>query len=105
MQEGELGARLSFADGGEILDGIITRSRGEIKHTCSPKVTSSSATPAKDFKLQSPRLSEKAYSPRVSELRGERTPGSGGRGPHSPKTGEIKPSNLGISPRNSTSSQ
>ncbi|GER55148.1 HCO3- transporter family [Striga asiatica] len=95
--EGEIGGgRLSFAEGGEILDGIITRSRGEIKHTCSPKVTSSSATPSKDFKLQSPR----AYSPRVSELRGERTPRAGGRGAHSPKTTEVGPSNLGISPRN-----
>lgn len=95
-QEGELGSRLSFADGGEILDGIITRSRGEIKHICSPKVTSSSTTPAKELKLQSPRVS---YSPRVSELRGERTPQSGGRGPHSPKAGEVGPSGLGVSPR------
>ncbi|KAL0420165.1 UNVERIFIED_CONTAM: putative boron transporter 2 [Sesamum radiatum] len=101
MQEGDVGGRLSFAEGGEILDGIITRSRGEIKHICSPKVTSSSATPAKDGKLQSPRLSEKAYSPRISELRGERTPRSGGRGPHSPWMGEIGASNLGTSPRNS----
>lgn len=92
MQEGEVG---SFADGGEILDGIITRSRGEIKHICSPKVTSSCGTPAKELKLQSPRVS---YSPRVSELRGERTPQSGGRGPLSPKTGEVGPSGLGMSP-------
>ncbi|KAL7151013.1 hypothetical protein ABFS83_04G003300 [Erythranthe nasuta] len=109
IPEGELGGgRLSFAaDGGEILDGIITRSRGEIKHMCSPKVTSSSsATPAKDGKvLQSPRFSEKAYSPRVGELRGERTPRSGGRGPHSPMTGEVGPSHLGISPRKSASDQ
>ncbi|GFP93599.1 probable boron transporter 2 [Phtheirospermum japonicum] len=101
--EGELGGRPSFADGGEVLDGIITRSRGEVKHICSPKVTSSSSTPARDIKLQSPHLSEKAYSPRVSELRGARTPRSGGRGAHSPKIGEVGPSNLGISPRNSTS--
>ncbi|KAL1553043.1 Boron transporter 1, variant 2 [Salvia divinorum] len=99
--EGELGSRLSFADGGEILDGIITRSRGEIKHICSPKVTSSSSTPAKDLKLQSPHLPEKAYSPRVSELRGGRTL----RGPYSPKSGEVGVSNLGMSPRNSTSNQ
>ncbi|KAL6500223.1 putative boron transporter 2 [Orobanche hederae] len=98
--EGELGGRLSYAEGGEILDGIITRSRGEIKHICSPNITSSSA---KDVIFQSPRLSEKAYSPRISELRGGRTPRSVGRGPHSPKTGEVGPSNLGISPGNSTS--
>ncbi|KAG8389609.1 hypothetical protein BUALT_Bualt02G0246900 [Buddleja alternifolia] len=97
--EGELGGRDSFAEGAEALDGIITRSRGEIKHMCSPKITSSSATPARDLKLQSPRFSEKAYSPRVTELRGQ-TPR---RGPYSPKTGEVGPSHLGISPRNSTS--
>ncbi|KAL6515895.1 putative boron transporter 2 [Orobanche gracilis] len=84
-----------FCRGGEILDGIITRNRGEIKH-----ITSSSA---KDVIFLSPRLSEKAYSPRISELRGGRTPRSVGSGPHSPKTGEVGPSNLGISPANSTS--
>ncbi|XP_057789579.1 probable boron transporter 2 [Salvia miltiorrhiza] len=104
--EGELGSRLSFADGGEILDGMITRSRGEIKHTCSPRVRSSSSTPAKDLKLQSPHLSEKAYSPRVSELRGVRTPQlHHGRGPYSPKTGEVGASHLGVSPHSSTSNQ
>ncbi|CAK9145257.1 unnamed protein product [Ilex paraguariensis] len=102
--EGDLGARASFADGGEILDEIITRSRGEIRHVCSPKVTSSTATPARDTKLlQSPRFSEKAYSPRINELKGELSPRSSGRGPLSPRTGEPKPSNLGISPRTSTS--
>ncbi|XP_057963584.1 boron transporter 1-like isoform X3 [Malania oleifera] len=103
--EGELGARASFAEDGEILDGMITRSRGEIRRINSPKVTSSTATPAKDHReLQSPRMSvEKAYSPRVSELKGERSPRSGGRGPQSPKTGEAKPSSLGRSPLNPTS--
>lgn len=107
FQEGDVDSRLSFADGGEILDGIITRSRGEIKHMCSPKVTSSSSTPAKALHLQSPRLSEKAYSPRISELRGDRTtPRGGGRGgPHSPRTSDAGPSNLGMSRSNSTSDQ
>ncbi|KAL3652958.1 Boron transporter 1 [Castilleja foliolosa] len=94
--EGERGG----PDGGEILDGIITRSRGEVKRICSPKVTSSSSTPARDGRLQSPRFSEKAYSPRVSELRGVMTPRSGGRRAHSPNIGEVGPSSLGISPRN-----
>uniref|UniRef100_A0A5B7C132 Putative boron transporter 2 n=1 Tax=Davidia involucrata TaxID=16924 RepID=A0A5B7C132_DAVIN len=102
--EAELGARASFADDGEILDELITRSRGEIRHAYSPKVTSSTATPAKDPKnLQSPHFSEKAYSPRISELRGEQSPRSSGRGPLSPRTGETKPSKLGTSPRASTS--
>ncbi|XP_072976756.1 probable boron transporter 2 [Typha angustifolia] len=85
------------AESGEILDDIVTRSRGEIKHMNSPKVTSSSGTPATDLRsLYSPRLSEKAYSPRITELRQEEySPRLGGRGPISPRTGEIKPSKLG----------
>lgn len=83
----------SFADGGEILDGVITRSRGEIKHVCSPKVTSSTATPSKEFRsIQSPLFSDKIYSPRPSELKIGLSPRHGG-----PMTGEAKPSNLGKS--------
>ncbi|GFZ19339.1 HCO3- transporter family [Actinidia rufa] len=104
--ETELGARASFAEDGEILDEMITRSRGEIRRTCSPKVTSTTGTPVKDPKiLQSPHFSEKAYSPRLSELRGEISPRSGGRGLLSPRTGDPRPSKLGISPRNSTSNK
>lgn len=91
--EGELGARASSTETGEIMDEIITRSRGEIRHICSPKVTSSTSTPKN---LQSPHFPQKAYSPRVNELRGQL---SAGRGALSP-TGEVKPSNLGKSPRN-----
>ncbi|XP_028089001.1 boron transporter 1-like isoform X2 [Camellia sinensis] len=99
--EADLGAGASFAEDGEILDEMVTRSRGEIRRICSPKVTSSTATPTKDPKiLQSPRLSEKAYSPRLSELRGEQSPRTGGRGLLSPKTGDPKPSKLGMSPHN-----
>ncbi|CAA2940982.1 probable boron transporter 2 [Olea europaea subsp. europaea] len=101
--EGELGARVSFAEDGDVLDDMITRSRGEVKHICSPKVSSSSTTPARDIKLlQSPSFSGKAYSPRISELRGEQTLRSGGRGHSSPSIGEKGPSNLGT-PRTSTS--
>nr|KJB38664.1 hypothetical protein B456_006G266200 [Gossypium raimondii] len=96
ITEGELVRTASFADDGEILDGMITRSRGEIRHMCSPKVTSSTGTtPSKEFKsIQSPRFSEKVYSPRISQLRGELSPGNAGRGPFSPRANE-KPSNLG----------
>lgn len=91
-----MGRTASFADDGEILDGIITRSRGEIRRTCSLKVTSCTATPSKEFKsFQS--LSEKRYSPRLSELRGDQSPRLGGRGPLSPRTGEPRQSNLGKS--------
>ncbi|KAH7836751.1 hypothetical protein Vadar_005242 [Vaccinium darrowii] len=103
--ETELGATASFAEGGEILDEMITRSRGEIRRICSPKVTSTTGTPAKDHRIPlSPHLSEKAYSPRVNELRGELSPRSGGRGPISPRAGDPRPSKLGINPHNSASS-
>lgn len=94
-----MGAGASLPQTGDIFDEMITRSRGEIKRMCSPKVTSSTATPTKDPRgFQSPHLSEKAYSPRVSELRGEHSPRSSGRGKYSPRTGEARPSNLGKSP-------
>lgn len=104
MQEGEFGSRPSHAESGEILDEMITRSRGEVKRINSPKITSSTATPIRDTKfLQSPRIPEKAYSPQINKLRGQQSPLSGGRGGmFSPRTGETKPSNLGTSPRTST---
>ncbi|KAG2693218.1 hypothetical protein I3760_08G086800 [Carya illinoinensis] len=96
LAEAENGAGASFIDEGEILDEVITRSRGEFRHVSSPKITSSTATPANDPKsLQSPRPT---YSPRLSELRGELSPRASTRGPQSPKTGEVRLSNLGKSP-------
>ncbi|XP_030549462.1 boron transporter 1-like [Rhodamnia argentea] len=97
----EIGAGASYGGGGEILDEVITRSRGEIRHVSSPKITSSTATPAHSSKstLQSPRPS---FSPRVSELRGEKSPHVG-RGPYSPSTGEKQLSHLGKSPSNPAS--
>lgn len=96
-----MGRTASFARDGEILDGIITRSRGEIRRTCSLKVTSCTATPSKEFRslrsFQNPRPSEKVYSPRISELRGDQSPRLDGRGPFSPRTGEPRQSNLGKS--------
>ncbi|XP_059448513.1 probable boron transporter 2 isoform X1 [Corylus avellana] len=100
-QEREMGRTASFARDGEILDGIITRSRGEIRRTCSLKVTSCTATSSKEFRslrsFQNPRPSEKVYSPRISELRGDQSPRLDGRGPFSPRTGEPRQSNLGKS--------
>ncbi|KZV57592.1 boron transporter 1 [Dorcoceras hygrometricum] len=107
MQDGE--GRVSFDEGREILDGIITRSRGEVRHVSSPKVTSSSATPRKEPTLaaQSPRWSTEraAYSSRVTELRGDHQLSVTGKGSVSPKSSggdQVGPYNLGISPRNST---
>lgn len=98
--EAEMSRAASFADDGEILDGIVTRSRGEIKRMCSPRVPSSDATASKEFRsIQSPRFSDKVYSPRVSEVRGDYSPrlGGTGRGPFSPRIGESRLSNLGKS--------
>ncbi|GLU05120.1 hypothetical protein SLE2022_222370 [Rubroshorea leprosula] len=54
--ESELVSRTgSFADDGEILDGMVTRSRGEIRRVCSLKMASGTATPS----IQSPRFLEK----------------------------------------------
>ncbi|KAF8039750.1 hypothetical protein BT93_B2079 [Corymbia citriodora subsp. variegata] len=99
--ETEIGAGASYGGDGEVLDEVITRSRGEVRHLSSPKITSSTTTPAHDSKstLQSPRPS---FSPRVSELRGEKSP-YGGRGPYSPRIGEKQPSHLGKSPSNPAS--
>ncbi|KAM0006558.1 putative bicarbonate transporter [Helianthus debilis subsp. tardiflorus] len=92
-QEGEFGARTSAVDAGEVLDEVITRSRGEIRRTCSSRVTSTTVTPSRD--VRSPRLSLNAYSPRVNELRVLHSPRSAAREPFSP----IVPSSLGKSPR------
>ncbi|GAY44901.1 hypothetical protein CUMW_085430 [Citrus unshiu] len=94
--ETQMGAGASYAGDAEILDEVITRSRGEFRHTNSSKITSSTSTPANDpLSMQSPRVRQ---SPRLSELRGERSPRI--RGLPSPKTGESKLSNLGKSPQN-----
>ena len=103
IQETELGHGASYEGDGEIFDEVITRSRGEFRHTCSPKITSSTATPANDPRShQNPRLS---CCPRLRELKGERSPRASGKGPKSPSAGEPKPSNLGKSPLNPASSK
>ncbi|CAL9009247.1 unnamed protein product [Prunus brigantina] len=99
--EAELGAGASYAGDAEILDEVMTRSRGEFRHVSSPGITSSTSTPGNAPKiLESPHSS---FSPRVSELRGERSPCSGGRGPNSPRTPGSS-SILGKSPSNNTTS-
>ncbi|KAG5632176.1 hypothetical protein H5410_003893 [Solanum commersonii] len=84
----------SFGDDGEIMDGMMTRSRGEIRRMCSSKVTSCNATPTRDsVSIQSPRLSNKVYSPRVSEIKGK-SPSLGRGGSFGSRTGEARRSNL-----------
>ncbi|KAJ1412532.1 Bicarbonate transporter, C-terminal [Sesbania bispinosa] len=102
--QSEFGAGASHAGEGEILDEVITRSRGEFRHTsCSPRITSSTPTPGNDPKSHlSPRLS---FSSRAGELTTEQSPRSGARGHYSPKAREVKLSNLGRSPLNPDSKQ
>ncbi|XP_061366183.1 probable boron transporter 2 isoform X2 [Gastrolobium bilobum] len=101
--QSEFGAGASYVGEGEILDEVITRSRGEFRHTSSPKITSSTPTPKNDPKShQSPRLS---FSSRVGELTTEQSPRSGARGPHSPKARVVRLPSLGRSPLNPDSIQ
>ncbi|KAH1259121.1 putative boron transporter 2 [Glycine max] len=99
----EFGAGASQVGEGEILDEVITRSRGEFRHTSSPKITSSTPTPRTDTNSHlSPRLS---FSSRMGEFKTEQSPRSGARGPLSPKAGEVRLSHLGRSPLNPDSKQ
>lgn len=92
----DTGVRRSFAESAEILNELVTRSRGEIKHMNSPKVTSTSGAPTTDLRSHhSPQIPEKSYSPRVNELRQEKSPRISGRGAFSPNSGEARPSKLG----------
>ncbi|KAK2967166.1 hypothetical protein RJ640_005210 [Escallonia rubra] len=73
--------RTTHIDSGEVLDEIITRGRGEVRRGHSPKVTSSTPTSLEDMKpAYSPRVSQRAYSPRLNELRVERSPILTGKG-------------------------
>ncbi|KAE9594877.1 putative bicarbonate transporter [Lupinus albus] len=74
--ERNLGKTASFTDG-EILDGMITRSRGEVRHVCSPKVVNSTETPSTELTiLQSPRLPDKLHSPRLRPTQKKSQPSS-----------------------------
>ncbi|XP_047334655.1 boron transporter 1 [Impatiens glandulifera] len=96
--EEEMSSSASFGKSREILDEVITRSRGEIKRIYSPKVHSRSSTPSKDFSSFHSPGSDSIYSPRIGELRGGQSPRHFVRG-LSNEGGRI--SNLG---RNSQSS-
>jgi len=86
----DIDVALGRAQSAEILDDMVTRSRGEIKRLNSPKITSSGGTPVAELKnIRSPSISEKAYSPRLTELRHERSPLGGRNSPRTPsKSGE-----------------
>ncbi|ESQ49398.1 hypothetical protein EUTSA_v10020147mg [Eutrema salsugineum] len=117
--EGEVSRATSFADSGEVMDGMFTRSRGEIRRLSSIKLGggggsgSAGGSPAGGVELmrrvvsfQNPRVSEKVYIRSLSDFRGgggEISPRSpAGRAPLSPRfaTGggvEQRLSNLGKS--------
>ncbi|KAK9104442.1 hypothetical protein Scep_021286 [Stephania cephalantha] len=89
----------------EILDEIITRSRGEIRRTYSPKVTSSSPGSQDDIMkpAYSPRATQSPYSPRTAKLRAEHSPHNG-KQPLKRGTPSPGPSKLGQSSSGSTPS-
>lgn len=119
--EGEVSRATSFADSGEVMDGMFTRSRGEIRRVNSIKLAgsvgggSTGGSPAGGVELmrrvvsfQNPRVSEKVYIRSLSDYRGggESSPRSpAGRAPLSPRFaaagggggGEQRFSNLGKS--------
>ncbi|KAJ0106718.1 hypothetical protein Patl1_18046 [Pistacia atlantica] len=100
--EDQTQSRTTDIDGGEILDEIVTRSRGEIRRIQSPKITSSSPTPLQNINPSySPRVSESMYSPRVRELRGKQSPGLSGTGIEIKRTPSPGPSGLGQSSQGS----
>ncbi|KAK9747577.1 hypothetical protein RND81_02G001500 [Saponaria officinalis] len=99
----ELASGATVVGEAEILDEMVTRSRGEVRRVCSPKVTSSTTTPARDVTgINSPRFS--AYSPRVGELRAQLSPLSGRTGPYSPSLTQSRSSHVGRSPATPTDS-
>ncbi|XP_030531406.1 boron transporter 1-like isoform X1 [Rhodamnia argentea] len=67
FEDQEIPTRSTDIDSGEILDEMITRSRGEIRRTHSPKITSSTPNSTEDLKPAfSPRMSQRAFSPKFT---------------------------------------
>ncbi|KAK4437234.1 putative boron transporter 2 [Sesamum alatum] len=99
------GNQATNLDSGEVLDEIITRSRGEIRHARSPKVTSSTQSPREEMKsLYSPRLSHRVHSPRLHEIRMEISPRLSDKGVEIKQTPSPRPSPLGQTSGGSPSS-
>lgn len=99
FQDQDPQARINNIDGGEILDEIITRSRGEIRLTQSPKVTSLNHTSVEDIRpADSPQVSQRANNNRVNELRGEQSPRLKGKELEAKNPCSPGPSILGQSP-------
>ncbi|XVE54967.1 hypothetical protein DITRI_Ditri03aG0123600 [Diplodiscus trichospermus] len=105
FEDQERQAKTTLIDDAEILDEIITRSRGEIRRTQSPKVSSTTPSALGDIRPSyNPRVSQKAYSPRITQLRGEGSPSVTEKELELKQTPSPGPSTLGLSSRGSSSS-
>ncbi|KAG8498917.1 hypothetical protein CXB51_005292 [Gossypium anomalum] len=99
FEDQERQATATNIDGLEILDEIMTRSRGEIRRTQSPKVSSTTPSLVGDIKPSYSRgVLQNAYSPRISQLRGKNE-----KGLELKQTPSPGPSTLGQSSRASSS--
>ncbi|KAK8627815.1 hypothetical protein V6N13_135415 [Hibiscus sabdariffa] len=98
FEDQERQATATHIDDLEILDEIMTRSRGEIRRTQSPKVSSTTPSSAGDIKPSySPRVLQNAYSPRISQPRGIAEKGLGLKQTPSPGPSTLGQSSLGSS--------
>ncbi|XP_021718923.1 boron transporter 1-like isoform X1 [Chenopodium quinoa] len=98
-------ASMTKMESGEFLDDIMTRSRGEIRHIQSPKISSS--TPVSQESLRhasSPGLSHRVYSPRITEPRKGKSPGMSPEGVEIMEIPSSRPSPLGRNGHASSSS-
>lgn len=98
-------AAVTSINSGEFLDEIMTRSRGEVRHIQSPKITSS--TPASQEGMRhacSPGMPQRIYSPRVTGLRERWSPGMSPRGIEIKESPSPRPSSLGQHALTSSSS-
>ncbi|KAG0471945.1 hypothetical protein HPP92_016491 [Vanilla planifolia] len=86
----------SFAQSEEILDEILTRGRGEIKHINSPRTDISAETPTGDVKsTYSFRDSERGFSPQYTETKQEWSPQLARRVSFNTQKAEARLSRLG----------
>lgn len=106
FQDQEPQPRSPHIDSGEILDDIITRSRGEIRRVHSPKITSSTPGSQEDMKpAYSPRVPQRTHSPRLRDLKLGRSPSETGIGVEIKQTPSPRLSPLGQSTYGSSSTQ
>ncbi|KAI7754073.1 hypothetical protein M8C21_009588 [Ambrosia artemisiifolia] len=69
--------RTPQVDSAEVLDEIMTRSRGEIRHTSTSKVNGLPQNPIDNMKpAYSPRISQQIDSPHLNELQVDKSPKS-----------------------------